>query len=618
MENSLTETQGETGATSDTSLVDMFESAETATDVSRALSELSRDYYDSKQWTAAEMAELQRRGQPVITNNIIAGKVNWLLGQEMGRRTDPKAFPRTPQHEQGADAVTDAVRFVCDNQNWNETRSQVWENMLIEGFGGVDVIHKDTPKGVEIVIEQYPWDRLFFDPHSRKHDFSDAKYKGAVIWADSTDVVREYPDAREAIGGLLGPESTSGDTYDDRPADATWGDRQQNRVRIVVMHYLEGDVWKWAKFTKGYVFERGDSPYVNDDDESVCSLLMQSAYVDRENNRYGEVSKTLSLQDEVNKRRSKLLHFGNSRQTMSVKGAVGSVAALKRELAKPDGHVEYEAMDDSGRPSFQVMNTTDMASSQIALLGEAKDAINDMGASEALMGASDGDSGRAVLAKQQGAMQGITPLNDKLHQFTRRVYEAIWFRIRQFWTEEKWVRVTDDERNVRFVGLNRPVTLAEELSQMPREQVQQYAMQNRLVPNDPRLQQVVRVENQIERLDVDLIMEEVPDTITLEAETFEQLVNIDAARGGVLPIEMLIEASPLRSKVKTKILEHFEQQKEAEAQQGQQGQGVQEQMLQLEIGDRQSEIDKNQTQAAKNQADAMKTTVEARRLALGY
>ena len=33
-----------------------------------------------------------------------------------------------------------------------------------------------------------------------------------------------------------------------------------------------------------------------------------------------------------------------------------------------------------------------------------------------------------------------------------RLHEATWLRIRQFWTSEKWIRVTDDEKNTRWVG----------------------------------------------------------------------------------------------------------------------------------------------------------------------
>lgn len=605
------------------SFVEKFEAAEQASTDARQLSERCRDYYDNKQLTDKEVKELQRRGQPPIVDNVIAGKVNYLIGQEMSRRTDPKAFPRTPQHEQGAEAATDALRFVCDNVNWDEKRSTVWDNMLIEGYGGVEVIHKDRRGKVEIVVNVYDWDRLFFDPHSRRDDFSDARYLGAVIWADRKEIERQYPKAKGGLEGALSRASTLGETFEDRPKHQIWGDKERDRVRIVQMYYLEGDMWKWVKFSYGVILESGDSPYVDDAGDSVCPLIMQSAYVDRENNRYGEVAKYLDMQDEINKRRSKLLHLANSRQTVAIKGAVQSAAGLKRELAKPDGHIEVtsEAVEDAARVGmkpFDIIPTNDMATSQFALLAESKDSIQNMGATEALLGNTDGESGRAVLAKQQGAQTALSPLNDKLHRFTRRVYEAMWQRVRQFWTDERWVRVTDDERNVRFVGLNQPVTLADKLREFSEEEIAAYARQYGLGPNDPRLQQVVEVQNQIETLEIDIIMEEVPDMVTLEAETFEQLVNIDQARGGALPLEMLIEASPLNSKMKAKILETLEQQAQAQQQGGQTAQQAQEAMMQAEIQEKASDTALNFARAAEAQAKAQKSQVEAAMTAQGY
>lgn len=628
--------------------VEMFEAAEEASDSSRQVSERCRDYFDNKQWTDEEVAELQRRGQAPTVDNVIAGKVNWLIGQEMNSRTDPKAFPREPRHQQGAEAATDAIRYVCDNQDWPQIRTAVWENMLIEGFGGCEVVHRVkkaslrnasamTPPDVEIVLNHYPWDRLFYDPHSRRDDFSDAEYLGAVIWSDEKKLQRQYPGKKDEITGVMSDFSSLGETYEDRPRYQVWGDRTRNRIRVVLMYYREDGIWKWVKFTRGVVLESGESPYVDEDGESACPLLMQSAYVDRENRRYGEVLKMLDQQDEINKRRSKLLHLLTSRQTMGLKGAVPSVAAMKRELAKPDGHVEIsqEAVEAAalvGMKPFEVMQTMDMTAGQFNLLQEAKQSLQEMGATEALMGSADGDSGRAVLAKQQGAMQGITPLIDKLRRFTRRIFEAIWMRIRQLWTAPKWIRVTDDERNVRFVGLNRPVTLQEMLQERPQEEVLAFAQRVGLVPGDPRLSQVMRTENSVEEMEVDIVIEEVPDTVTLEAETFEQLVNIDASRGGVLPLEIIIEASPLRSDKKQKVLDWLEEQKQGQSQAGGQQQEIAAAAAQADIEGKQAKARKDMAGAAKDAAQAeqisaetehtraetAKTAVETQRLALGY
>lgn len=595
------------------SFVDMFEAAEMASETSRANSERCRDYYDSKQLTAEEVSEMKRRGQPPIVDNVIAGKINWLLGQEMNRRTDPKAFPRTPGDEQTAEAATDAIRFVCDNTDWAEKRSRVWENMLIEGFGGVEVVHRMKRGQPEIEINHYPWDRLFFDPHSRMDDFSDARYKGAVIWGDRKEIERQYQG--KDLSGAMQRHSFS-DTYEDRPAYQVWGDKERDRIRICLMYYREADKWKWVKFTYGVILEQGESPYFDEDGASVCPLIMQSAYVDRDNNRYGETLKLLDQQDEINKRRSKLLHLANSRQTLTIEGAVKSVAAMKRELARPDGNVTVsaEALEDAARVGmkpFEIIPTADMATSQFALLQESKQSIQDMGATEALQGSVEGESGRAVLAKQQGAMQAITPLNDRLARFTRRVYQAIWNRIRQFWTQERWVRVTDDERNVRFVAINKPIRVMDRLAEMPPDQVEAVAMRYGIGPQDPRLQQVVGVQNNFAELGVDIILEEVPDTVTLEAETFEQLVNIDAARGGILPFEMLIKASPLRSKVKEEIMDFMEQQREAQQQGMQPQMAAQQAMLEAELKERDSKT-------MLNVANANKSMAQAQREAMGY
>lgn len=620
MDNSLTQT-----------FVQRFEAAEMASYTPRKLSERCRDYYDSKQYTAEQRAVIEKRGQPVIVDNVIAGKINWLIGQEMNRRTDPKAFPRTPDDEETAGAATDALRFVCDNTNWNEKRSAVWENMLIEGFGGVEVIHEMRNGKPEIVVNHYPWDRLFYDPHSRNDDFSDARYLGAVVWSDAAEIREQYPDAD--LSAAMARTSFS-ETYEDRPAHEVWGDSQRDRVRIVLMYYLEKGKWKWVKFSYGTILEEGDSPYVDEDGESVCPLIMQSAYVDRENNRYSETMKLLDQQDEINKRRSKLLHMANSRQTMGLKGAINSVSDMKNQMANPNGHIDInpESVEDAARVGmrpFEIIPTADMATSQFALLQEAKQSVQGMGATESLMGAADGDSGRAVLAKQQGAMQAITPLNDRLSRFTRRVFEAMWNRVRQYWTEERWVRVTDDERNVRFVGLNRQVTLADKIKEQPEEIAAAFLQRHQFMPNDPRLSMVVGVENNVTEINVDIIMEEVPDTVTLAAETFEQIVNIDTARGGVLPIEMIVKASPLNAKVKNEILEYFEEKSQAESEMQQQIQQIQQQLGQMQA---KAQIDKDRASAASDMADAEltmaqvaetqaetdKVLVETERLALGY
>ena len=116
-------------------LTQWFEDSAKSSDDARVESERARDYYDGKQLTASEVNELRRRKQPPVVFNRIQPKIDFLLGSERRSRTDPKAFPRTPDHDEAADAATDGIRYVQDNNNFDEISSDVYESELIEGTG---------------------------------------------------------------------------------------------------------------------------------------------------------------------------------------------------------------------------------------------------------------------------------------------------------------------------------------------------------------------------------------------------------------------------------------------------------------------------------------------------
>lgn len=587
-----------------------FEEAEESSHAARNEARLARRYYDGNQLTDAEKEEIRKSGQMPGVFNRIRRKIDWLAGLELQSRTDPKAFPRTPKHEQGANAATDAIRYVADKEDFDKKRSRVWEGMLIEGLGGVEIIHDFRPpmRNPQVRINCYPADRIFYDPHSVEPDFSDARYLGAVIWSDADELAREHPDAADAIMSSVSENSIS-DDYEDKPMWRVWSDPKRRRVRMVLMHYREGGQWKWVQFVRGGIIAEGDSEYVDEDGESLCPMELVSAYVGEDGERYGVIRDMFAPQDEINARRRRGVALLNERQTMGVKGAV-DVARLKSALRNPKGHVEIdeavaELAGQAGIKPFEIIPTSDMAAGNLQMLQEAKSEIDLMGANSGLAGKDGGEqSGRAIMAKQQGGLIEIAPLTERLSDFTRRVYRQIWLRIRQYWREETWVRVTDDERNMRFVGLNKPVTLLDRLRELPPEQASAFVQANGIMPGDPRLQAVLDVENPVEEIDVDILIEEVPDQVTLESETFEKIVDIATSVPGVIPPDVLFELAPgLKRDVKDRLIEGFKEQQAAQAQQGQ----MQAQIAQQSEG---AKIAKDMATAMKAEADAQQTAAQ--------
>ena len=509
------------------------------------LSERDRDYFDNKQLTAEELQTLRDRGQPDVIFNKIRSKINYLLGLEITGRTDPKAMPRNPDDEDAAEAATDALRYVEDATDLDEKFSAVWDNVLIEGYGGVELIIEGQD---DVSAVHWPWDRLFYDPHSRKPDFTDARYLGGVVWMDEDQAKELYPDASEAIEATINDDT--GRAHDDRPKWKRWcSGKTRKRVKIVQMYYIKAGRWYWCHFTKGGKLTGGEVPFVDEKGRSWCPLFMQSAYVDRENNRYGEVRAYISPQDEINKRRSKSLHLLSQRQTKGEKGAVDDVDAMKAELAKPDGHVEINPGFD-----FEVLDTTPQVQGNFEMMAQAMAHMESEGANSALMGKQGGaPSGKAIQLNQTGGQVEISPLLDKHLSLKKRVFRGVWNLIRQYKQDEWWVRVTDNEENIRFVGFNRPVTMREEAMErlakqgMPPEQAQQIIAGIEADPmRAPMLDQVIRMANVPADMMMDITVENVPDVANMQQEQFDSLVSL--APAVTFPPQIYIKASNLRNK----------------------------------------------------------------------
>jgi hypothetical protein len=215
----------------------------------------------------------------------------------------------------------------------------------------------------------------------------------------------------------------------------------------------------------------------------------------------------------------------------------------------------------------------------MALMQEAKSEIDMVGPNASLLGQMEGaQSGRAIRVQQEAGMAELAPIYDSLSDWTLRCYRAMWERIQQFWTEERWVRVTDDTTGAQFVPVNAPVGY-------------------------DQFGQPVR-QNDVAKMDVDIIVDAVGDVTSLRHETFDQLAQL-AQQGIPIPPEMLVESSAVRDK--KRILEMM---KEREQQQmAMQAQAMQSES-QRRDAETQAKVVSAQAGAMKDQATAAKTMQE--------
>lgn len=567
-------------------LVTMFEESEDATRDNCQKAERDVDYYDGKQWTEDEVKKLRKRGQAALMDNHIKPKIRTLQGLEQSKRTEPKASPRTPNGEQDANSCTDALRFVCDQNKFNKIRSKVFKDILSAGWGGYEVTAEQRPgrPNPVIVIRRCPWDRMGWDPYSSEDTFEDKAYGFLVRWMDRGEAIAEYGDGAGKVFDETVTFGNVGGMFDDKPKQTAWVSRQNGRwrVRVVQLYYKhhETDTVCFAEFTKGGLLNCGPSPWLDEFGQPEDPYAWGAANVDRDNNRYGEIRQLIDLQDGINHRTSKFQHQISTRQTFRTETALGSMSALRlrQELARPDGDIVLAPGIEFGK-QFGIIPTMDMAERQFELLQQHEQRFAASGPNVSMQGKGGNDqSGRAILANQQAGSIEAQPVFDTLHEIDLQLYRKVWNRIRQFWTAEQWVRVTDDMQNTRWVGLNVPM---------------QDPTGNPVM--DPQTGQP-KMQNQLSQLDVDIELDEAPSMGTMQDEEFGKMTELAKVVPSLqqLPAQTWIEMSNLRNKGKIS----------KTIQQAQQPSPQQQQAQQITLAGEAAKVEETKSKVALNLANA--------------
>jgi hypothetical protein len=321
-------------------------------------------------------------------------------------------------------------------------------------------------------------------------------------------------------------------------------------------------VWMRCVFTGSDVLESGHSPYLDHRGRPDCPIEAMSAYVKRDNSRYGAVWDMIGPQNEINKRRSKSLHLLSvSRLEARDPSAMDvDVEVARKEAARPDGVLPFGWAMSPNTAEFQ---------GNFQMLQEAKGEIDRMGPSPAMLGRNEhDDSGRALLARQQSGLTELANLYGALEDWELRIYRQCWARARQYWTAPQFIRVTDDQDAPKFVGLNQPIP-----GGPPTVGVDPQTGLPQLQPG------ILGYANLVAEMDVDIEIDTMADIGTVQQEAFNELMRLVASSPAYqqqIPLSTLIQLSPIphRRSILDQIKQAADTQAEAAAERDQIGQAM--------------------------------------------
>jgi hypothetical protein len=483
---------------------------------------LSRHYYHGSQYSPEQIQMLRRRHQPPMTWNRTARKIAGIVGLIERYRTDPKALPRTPKAEGGAEICTQAIRYILDRNDFKTVDAWTILQACIDGVAGVQLTLTEGDQGdPDIGLNWVIGDEYFYDPKSYRADFTDARYEGISKWLDIDAATEMFPDKAELLRGLIEGDSDM-TTQADR--EYRWVITATKRMRLVEHWYAHRGEWCWAHYVSTTLLDQGLSPFFNQYGKRISSFKMFSAGVDHDGDRYGFVRNLKGPQDMLNAGKSKTLHIANSRRLIAEKGAVDDIEVARREWARPDGVVERNPgkeikPDDTRQELAAFSQFTTEAVQEIDQFANAN--IISMLPPQAMANVS----GRAVELLRQPGMAELGPFLLAYKAWKLQLYKMIWNAVQRQWIAQRWLRVTNNAGVAQFIQLN-----GLGMDQMGRP----------------------AIVNAVGAVDVDIILEEGPDIGSLMNETYEALKGYPP---GTFPPQVLIELSSLPRSEKDRIMQ---------------------------------------------------------------
>lgn len=487
----------------------------------------SRHYYHGSQWTPEEIRILRARRQPVITFNRTNRKIDSIVALVQRLRQDPKAFPRNPAAQSGADVATESIRAVCDGMDFEDLDFRATLQAAMEGIGGIELkLVPGDQQDPDVSADYVFGDDFFYDPRSFRSDFADARYMGIAKWLDVESAVELFPDKEQQLRTLLVDTGFDLTTHADR--EFKWVYVNEQRLRLVEHWYKYKNKWYWAFYCSWLGLAQGVSPFVDERKRPMNRFVMWSAAVDHEGDRYGFCRQLKGPQDELNQRRSKALFISNARRLVLEKGAVDDTERARTEWARPDGLLEVnpgrKVEPDDWQPDLQA---------QLGLMMDARQEID--GFANIMPDTMQADdparhSGVAINMLQKAGIAEIGSFIKNYRNWKLRVYRSIWNICKTTWTNERWLRVNaGNQQAMQLIQLNG----------VGKDQFGQPAWLNRLGA-----------------INVEIILDEGPDVSNVLMDALDTMKSMPA---GMVPPQVILKLLPLPQSLRNDLDKMFQE-----------------------------------------------------------
>jgi len=443
-------------------------------------------YYDGDQWSPEDKAALEAVGQPAIVINHIRGKINHLVGVAAQQDISIRCKPRGKADADLAFVASCVLDYIQDVNDWRTADIRAFKDSVITGLGWLEARKGLTLFRDPIKVGWVDYREILVDPYAKEPSYEDARFLFRYRWLDEDAAVEMFPEAKNIIENVGYSYRTS---FFDRAVDVLplkltegWYDRRRKRVLLVELQYkqFENCLVFWdgmraqpyssrlhdaaVRLGKGWVLKMRlprvrvaflVGPYVIFDEPSPYLhgrfwYIPYICYVNRKGVPYGVVRNLIDPQDEINKRRSKALHYLTARRVLAEDDAIDDPDAFMEELASPDAFLTYRR-----GYNVQIENDMQLGREHFAIMQEAANEMQQISGiyPDAFGQPTNARTGVAIQTRTANTQASLADIFSNRLTAIKALGEIELALAKQFYTPDFVAQIIDDNPQAMSASL---------------------------------------------------------------------------------------------------------------------------------------------------------------------
>jgi len=452
-------------------LQDLFKIGYEAYEHSRYEAAEVMDLFHNRQYNHSQLATLENRGQPAETFNVIKLFGRLLLGYYSSVVNTVKVSPEQLQDIPTASILNDLIRKSMERNQFETEGDKIKLDGILQGLMCTYVDVEETGKTdrfgrklKQLSLSHVPAEEIVLDPMSTLEDYSDARFLHRFKWMSEDQLkklMREFSDmTNKKIDDLI----ERLDSYenhldiDEGEFEYKYSDQFTGYYRIydnylivnTVIEDDDGDAWSiyWCADEELY---REKITYK----EVKFNYRVHKIHTSNKVEYYGIFREVVESQKAINQALLKIQLMVNSQKAFVEDNGVENIDDFTDMYNRVNAVIPVRKLS-----KIKIENLHSEVVDQYLIIDKGFERIQKvLGVNDSFLGnAFASDSGRKVKLQQNATALALRYITVRIEQFYRLLGSDMVNLMKQYFTGEQVLRVTDEIVGERWISLNQPMT----------------------------------------------------------------------------------------------------------------------------------------------------------------